>query len=240
MVYIVLGIILLTLLILFTLVTILTDNIDNIDNINNIKPINLEKQFEISDIKENRFGFKFVNTSPHELDIYLETNEKEPLILITRLNSLSTKFIYPQTQKILPGMKLYAKLPEDDMGTFMYKPYELYYLDYEIIFGAILTDTMRTLETTSTRYEILSLYIENRSLKPYKVWYNKDYLGLLEPYFPGKNKLEYSLYTTNKDKHFQLGGKLYFETGGKVQSIILQDRNTTDVYVGDVIAYEDK
>jgi len=95
----------------------------------------------------------------------------------------------------------------------------------------------------STRYEILNLHIENKSLKPYNVFYGGNFLGRVEPYHPSKFKLEYSLDTSNFGKCFQIPTWIEFrmEIGNshlgreKSQFIQLDKVWITDVNVGDVV-----
>ena len=160
-----------------------------------------------------------------------------PLIYIDTIPKNDQIYIYPPTE-FLPGTLLFSKFEEDGEGEFAFKPYPLYYLDYNVYFGEISVDYLRTGSTRSDRTEILSLQIINRGLKPYTVWYRGDYIGRVEGYRPDKFEIDYSILTRNDEKHFQLGTWLDFiidAPNATKQSIQLLNKAITTIYVGDVV-----
>ncbi len=190
--------------------------------------------------------FKFVNISPNTIEVYYEYSNSAPLDYITTLGPSETKYVYPKNIKAFqPGLTLFTKFPEEPHGTYVYKPYKLKRVDYAIYFGEISTDFLRTKDVHSDRNEILSLQFENRSLKPYHIWYRGDYLGMVEGYHPEKKKIKYTILTTNSEKHFQLGTWLEFkmETApGKLspsQYIQIQGKNISDVNIGDIVGRDE-
>lgn len=203
-----------------------------------------EKDKNIEKIK-NMVEFRFVNMSPKNLKIYYEPAKNKPLQFITTIPQGEYVYIYPLTVNesdldFKPGVMLFSKFEDDEEGEFAYRPYELYYMDYTINFGQISTDFLRSDNIKSDRNEILSLKIENRSLKKYHVWYHGSYLGNIEPYFPGKFDIGYSLTSRNNEKHFQLGTWIDFimdAPNAITQSIQLKDKSTTDVIIGDVVGW---
>ena len=196
-----------------------------------------EKDKNFDKIK-NLVEFRFVNLSPKNILVYYEPNTTKDLEFITKINKGEYVYIYPLDEDFKPGVTLFSKFEDDNEGEFAYRPYELYYMDYSIYFGEISTDFLRSDNIKSDRNEILSLKIENRSLKKYHVWYYGNYLGSIDPFYPGKFDIEYSLLTRNDDKHFQLGTWIDFimdsPDAGK-QSIQLKNKSTTNIIIGDVV-----
>jgi len=168
-----------------------------------------------------------------------EYNSKSELEFIVTIPSFSKLYVYPKNvEKFKPGVVLFSKYSEDPKDVFVYKPYALKESDYLINFGEISTDFVGTKDTHSDRNEILSLYIENRSLKPYYVFYRGDYLGKLEGYFPTRKNIEYSMLTNNSSKHFQLGTWIEFKMdspNSKSQFIQIRQKFTSDIYIGDIV-----
>lgn len=203
-----------------------------------------EKDKHIEKIK-NLVEFRFVNMSPKNLKIYYEPSKSKPLQFITMIPQGDYVFIYPLREKsdeldFKPGVMLFSKFEDDEENEFAYRPYELYYMDYIINFGQISTDFLRSDNIKSDRNEILSLKIENRSLKKYHVWYHGNYLGYVDPYFPDKFDIEYSLTSRNNEKHFQLGTWIDFimdSPNAITQSIQLKDKSTTNIILGDVVGW---
>ncbi len=198
--------------------------------------------------------FKFCNLSLRNLQVFIEPYRKKvlfkdqppiPLKYLFTIPADKCVFVYPKNlQLFVPGTIIFSKFEGDE--DFAYKPYTLTHMDEIIYFGEISTDFVRTRDIHSDRNEILSLYIENRSLKPYHVFYRGDYLGLIGPYYPTKHRVHYSMLTNNNEKHFQLGTWIDFimddaKTSSKEravpkrQSIQLRNKFTTDIYVGDVV-----
>lgn len=184
-------------------------------------------------------SFKFINASPKDLDIFYE-NESNDLNHLVRLEKLETKYVFLVEPILKPGTLLFSKFV--DNGEFAFKPYPMSDSDYSITFGEVSTDNLRTDYTVSDRNEILSLKIINRSLTPYYVWYRGTMLGKVEAYHPSKFEVDYSILTTNNDKHFQLGTCLEFDLdspGATRQSIVLERKTTNIVYLGDVVGKDE-
>lgn len=191
-----------------------------------------------------KIEFRFFNLSSKALKIYYEENVAKPLQYITTIPAESNRYIYLLDPTVIkPGTMLFSKFLEDGdnvttRSNYAFKPYPVYYMDYNIYFGEISTDFLRDTIIRSDRNEILSLKIINRGLKPYNVWYRGDYLGKVEGYSPEKFEVDYSLLTTANDKHFQLGTWLEFMMdvpNAKKQLIQLRNQSTNIVYVGDVV-----
>jgi len=207
----------------------------------------MNSKFEISNTRKDlkslnfeTFEFCFQNLFNLPIDIYYENLFEKGLNFLTTLEPSSHKFVYPKSlNTFIPGTILYSKISGDK--DYLFKPYVMNKFDYFITFGEISTDFLHSTMLKSTRYEILNLHIENKSLKPYNVFYGGKYLGRVEPYHPSKFKLEYSLDTSNFGKHFQIPTWIEFrmEIGmphlEKSQFIQLDKVWITDVNVGDVV-----
>ncbi len=207
----------------------------------NFKEVEVSKKFDVSEQPLNigRVEFKFCNLSLRELEIYCEWNPKDKdLEYIVTVPPQACMYVSPKdVHAFHPGIVLFSKFKGDGDDVYAYAPYQLKYMDHSVYFGEVSTDFVRTKEIQSDRNEILSLYIENRSLKPYHIYYRGDYLGRLEAYYPSKHKVAYSMLTRNSEKHFQLGTWLEFQMEGddRKQAIQLKDKFTSDVYIGDVV-----
>ena len=181
--------------------------------------------------------FKFANTATKDLEIWIGTISSEPLVYLTTIPKSSIVFVYPYVEKYLvPGVTFFSKYVGDPEGTYAYQPYMLKDSDHNLYFGEASTDFLRTTSVHSPGNEILSLYIENRSLKPYNVFYLGTCLGQIGPFCAG-NKLDYSILTNNDSKFFQLGTWLEFrhERTEESQYIQLMDKFVTDIYLGGVV-----
>jgi hypothetical protein len=202
--------------------------------------------FEISNkkIKTNSVEFCFRNLFNLPIEVYCDLTDDitKPLTFIATLPPSSNTYIYPEINNFKPGVLLFAKLPGDE--SYLYKPYIMKKFDYFINFGEISSDFLHTDTTLSTRNEILFLYIQNRSLKPYDIYYGGRFVTRVEPFGPHKFELEYTQYTTNFDKHFQLGTYLElrmdltgtpYQGQEKSQFILIEKKSTTDINVGDVV-----
>lgn len=190
------------------------------------------------DLSRKGLAFRLVNHGPKDLEIWIENSPDEELKYLVTIPASDDVFVYPKNQKLfVPGTTFFSKFEEDPEGTFVYQPYVLKDVDDTIHFGEVSTDVLRSDPTTSDRNEILSLNIENRSLKPYHVFYRGDYLGCVGAYHPTKKSISYSILTNNRRKHFQLGTWLEFRMEGTNHSQFIQltKKIVTDVYLGTVI-----
>jgi hypothetical protein len=199
---------------------------------------------KISDkqLNSNEKEFILHNIGYLELNIYtLESTGFKPLCRIPPSNT-----IYLYSNELI-GKTLYSSLSRnlDIKNNAVYPPITTSNDIHNIFFGVIYSSFLRTDAITSDRNEILSLQIENRSLKPYHIFYNGEFLCKLEPYhlllpssdiyYPSK----YVVLTNNHSRHFQLGTWLEFRMEAepnkfmKSQFVQLKDKFTTNIYVGD-------
>ena len=158
------------------------------------------------------------------------------------ITSKDSLYFYNINNILKPGRMIFSKFEEDEEDEFAFKPYKLYNTDYNIYFGEVSMDFLRDNVTNSDRNEILSLKIINRGLKSYDVWYRGDYLGKIEPYHPSKFEVDYSILTTNNDKHFQLGTWIDFfidASNSEKQSIQLTKKYMNILYLGDVVGRDE-
>jgi len=169
-------------------------------------------------------------------------NEKSKLLrFLCKVDGSNRMYFYPKNlNEFRVGTILFASLTPTPTD-FIYKPYMLEKFDQFINFGEISTDFLHTGRNFSTRNEILRLFIENRSLRPYNVFYGGNFVCRVEPYNPSKFKVEYVVDTNNFDKHFQLGTwlEVRMDLGNpnieKSQFIYLDKKSITDVNLGDVV-----
>lgn len=211
----------------------------------------MSQEFTVSKTKIcGTLEFVFQNSSPIDLDIYYESRDSSNKVLyfskVCHISKNSKLYIYPKGE-IKPGGILYAKRPTDDMGTFAFQPYALKWMDHTIIWGEITIDFFTTKDIYSPRQDILSLVFTNLALFGYDIWYipqmenpaisgvkKREYLGRLQPYYPGRDKIAYTLRTTNASKYFQLGTWIEFrmQNSEKSQYIQLSHPATTDIWIG--------
>jgi hypothetical protein len=187
--------------------------------------------------------FCLVNMFYLPLYIFFELPGKsnEPLQFLCKVKGSAHVYFYPrEIEKFSVGTTLFASLTPSPTD-FIYKPYMMNKFDHYINFGEISTDFLHGDQIKSTRNEILRLYFENRSLRPYNIFYGGNFVCRVGPYYPTKFKVEYVVESTNFDKHFQLGTwlEVRMDLGNpkieKSQFIYLHKKSTTDINLGDVV-----